>query len=69
MRDLVADVDIVHVESRAADFKGAEVCGKRAAAELGWSATTPFADGVARYVEWFNSQLEPPAVVVDPALP
>jgi len=24
----------------------------RAAAELGWQATTPFVDGVRRYVDW-----------------
>ena len=28
------------------------ICAERAHAELGWRATTSFADGVARYVEW-----------------
>ena len=39
-------------EGRAGDFSGAEVSGARAAAELGWTATTPFAEGLRRYVAW-----------------
>jgi UDP-glucose 4-epimerase len=52
VRDLVGDVEIVHTEGRAGDFAGAEVCGARAAAELGWRPRTGFAEGVARYLEW-----------------
>ncbi|MCW2989662.1 MAG: NAD-dependent epimerase/dehydratase [Solirubrobacterales bacterium] len=52
VKDILGDVEIVHTEGRAGDFKGAEVCGARAAAELGWSAKTPFAEGVRRYVDW-----------------
>jgi UDP-glucose 4-epimerase len=50
---LVAPVDIVHVEGRKGDFPGVEVSGERAARELGWRATTPFAEGARRYVEWW----------------
>lgn len=51
VRELVADVPIVHGPQRVADVKIAHVSGERAAAELGWRATTPFAEGVRRYVE------------------
>ena len=54
VRDLIGDVDILHVEARAGDFSGTEVSGARADAELGWTATTPFVDGVRRYVEWLR---------------
>jgi UDP-glucose 4-epimerase len=52
VRGLVGDVDIVHVDSRPGDFRGAHVSGRRAAEELGWRARTTFADGVARYLAW-----------------
>src|SRR4051795_8378117 len=54
VRDLIGDVDILHVEARAGDFSGTEVSGARADRELGWSASTPFVDGVRRYVEWLR---------------
>jgi hypothetical protein len=52
VRAVVGDVEIVHGPGRNGDFAGAPVSGERAAAELGWRATTPFAEGVRRYVEW-----------------
>jgi UDP-glucose 4-epimerase len=55
VRDLVGDVDILHVEKRAGDFSGTEVSGRRADLELGWTASTPFEDGVRRYVEWLRA--------------
>jgi len=51
VRDLVADVPIVHGPPRAADVELAQVSGERAAAELGWNPSTTFADGARRYVE------------------
>jgi UDP-glucose 4-epimerase len=54
VRDLVGDVEISHTEARAADFKGAEVCGRRAKEELDWQAKTSFATGVASYLEWYR---------------
>jgi len=56
VRDQVGDVDILHVEKRAGDFSGTEVCGARAERELGWTASTPFEDGVRRYVEWLRAR-------------
>ena len=53
VRELVAPVELIHVDGRAADFQGAIVSGERAARELGWRARTPFREGARRYVEWF----------------
>jgi UDP-glucose 4-epimerase len=52
VKELVGDVEIVHTESRAGDFGGKEVSNERALRELGWSASTPFREGVRRYVAW-----------------
>jgi UDP-glucose 4-epimerase len=52
VRDEVGDVELVLTEGRAGDFRGAEVSGARARAELGWEAATPFAEGLRRYVAW-----------------
>jgi UDP-glucose 4-epimerase len=56
VRDLVGAVDIVHSPGRVGDFRGAHVSGKRAATELGWRATTEFADGLRRYHDWYVEQ-------------
>ena len=61
VRELVGDVEIVHVPGRSGDFNGAPVSGERAMAELGWRPTTPFREGVRRCVEW--QRAAPPAVV------
>ena len=53
VQQLVQPVEIVHLEGRKGDFPGVEVSGERAARELGWRATTSFADGARRYVDWF----------------
>ena len=53
VQELVQPVEIVHLEGRKGDFPGVEVSGERAERELGWRATTPFAEGARRYVEWF----------------
>jgi len=52
--ELVGDVEVVHTPARTADFAGAEVCGARAAAELGWRPATSFAEGVERYLDWHS---------------
>ncbi|HEV7133115.1 MAG TPA: NAD-dependent epimerase/dehydratase family protein [Gaiellaceae bacterium] len=51
VQELVAPVDIVYMDSRPSDLRPVAISGARAAAELGWSATTTFAEGVRRYVE------------------
>jgi UDP-glucose 4-epimerase len=62
VRDVVGDVPIVHVEGRAGDLRGGNISGERAARELGWEATTAFADGVRRYVEWVTDDADTPRV-------
>jgi UDP-glucose 4-epimerase len=50
VRELVADVPVVHTAERLADVRIPSVSGERAAAELGWVPETGFADGVGRYL-------------------
>jgi UDP-glucose 4-epimerase len=57
VQELIGDVDILHVESRAGDFSGTEVSGERAARELEWEATTPFVEGVRRYIDWLRGPI------------
>jgi UDP-glucose 4-epimerase len=54
VRDLVAKVPIGYGPGRPADARINHVSGQRAAAELGWRATTPFVDGVQSYVDWLT---------------
>lgn len=54
VRDLVGDTDILHTEARTADFRGAEISSARAAAELGWRASTPLAQGLGAYLGWLS---------------
>src|SRR4051812_33465874 len=56
VKEAVGDTEIVHTEARAADFKGVEVCGERAQRELGWTARTPFSEGLGRYVAWVKQE-------------
>ncbi len=53
---LVGKTEIVYAPARPGDFGGKVVSSARARAELGWTAATPFADGVRRYVEWRRAQ-------------
>src|SRR5205807_1308467 len=41
---------------RPGDFGGKVVSSERADRELGWTAATPFSEGVRRYVEWRREQ-------------
>jgi UDP-glucose 4-epimerase len=56
VKELIGNVEIVHTPARPGDFGGKVVCSKRAERELGWTAATPFAEGVRRYVEWRREQ-------------
>jgi UDP-glucose 4-epimerase len=58
VQELVGDVDIVQTPTRPGDFNGKVVLSARAERELGWTAKTPFAEGVRRYVEWRQEQAE-----------
>jgi UDP-glucose 4-epimerase len=54
VRSVVGDVPVVHGSERPADVRLGHISGARAAAELSWTATTNFADGVRRYVDWLS---------------
>jgi UDP-glucose 4-epimerase len=60
VRELIGGVGIVRVPGRNGDFAGAPVSGERAGLELGWRPSTPFREGVARYVDWHRAQSAPP---------
>ena len=55
------DTGIVHTPARAGDFGGKEVSSERAGRELGWTATTPFAEGFRRYLDWRRVRNHAPA--------
>jgi UDP-glucose 4-epimerase len=75
--DEVGDVEVVRVPGRTGDFKGATISGRRAERELGWTATTTFAEGVRRYVAWHRDhygvqaeeEIAVPAAAAAAALP
>ncbi len=52
VQELIGDVEIEYTPARPGDFGGKVVCSLRAERELGWTAATPFSEGVRRYVEW-----------------
>ena len=54
VRTIVGDVPVVHGPERPADVRLGRISGARAAADLGWTASTTFADGVRRYVDWLS---------------
>jgi UDP-glucose 4-epimerase len=56
---VIGGVELQFTPGRTGDFAGAPVSGDRAEAELGWRATTPFDEGVRRYVAW-RQEIAPP---------
>jgi UDP-glucose 4-epimerase len=65
VRHLIGDVDIVHTHARPGDFRGVHVSGDRAARDLGWQASTSFAEGVRLYLDWHLAQQREPDVLTD----
>ncbi len=56
VKDLIGNVEIEYTPARPGDFGGKIVSSRRADRELGWTAATPFSEGVRRYVEWRREQ-------------
>jgi UDP-glucose 4-epimerase len=54
IRELVAEVPIVHGPERPVDVRIPTISGARAASELGWQPHVPFVDGVRRYLDWLS---------------
>lgn len=46
-------LDVEHLPARPGDFAGGTISAEKALSRLGWEATTPFREGLRRYVEWF----------------
>ncbi|MEA2249743.1 MAG: UDP-glucose 4-epimerase [Solirubrobacteraceae bacterium] len=57
VRRQVGATEVVHVPGRRGDLGMVDVGAERAAQELGWQASTPFGDGLARYVAWHRGAL------------
>jgi UDP-glucose 4-epimerase len=67
--NLIGDAEIVHSPGRNGDFGGAVISNERAAAELGWRASTPLKEGVRRYLAWLRPDRAPaPAPEPEPAV-
>jgi len=58
IQELMGDVEIVYTPARPGDFGGKIVSSDRAQRELGWTAATPFAEGVRRYIDWRHEQAQ-----------
>jgi UDP-glucose 4-epimerase len=52
VRARVGGGEVVCVPARTGDLPNRVVSSRRAREELGWEATTSFADGLSRYVRW-----------------
>ncbi len=52
VREIVGNTEITYTPARPGDLGTKIVSGERAQAELGWTAATPFAVGVRKYVDW-----------------
>ena len=55
-QELLGSGEVLITDERPGDFAGAVISGQRAADELGWTASTDFAEGARRYVEWRKAQ-------------
>jgi len=51
---LVGGVKIQYIEGRKGDFSGKDISNRKARQELGWSASTPFEQGVKKYIQWYR---------------
>jgi UDP-glucose 4-epimerase len=56
VQEIVGNTEIVYMPARPGDLGTKIVSGERAATELGWTAATPFREGVRRYVDWRREQ-------------
>jgi UDP-glucose 4-epimerase len=56
VQEIVGNTEIVYMPARPGDLGTKIVSGDRARGELGWTAATPFRDGVRKYVDWRREQ-------------
>lgn len=58
IRELIGPVEIQATPARPSDFSGKRVSSRRALTELGWIPTTPFREGLNRYINWYRQRQE-----------
>ena len=58
VREIMGSAEIAFTPARPGDFSGKAVSSERAAKDLGWRPSTPFREGMARYIAWFRSRHE-----------
>jgi UDP-N-acetylglucosamine:LPS N-acetylglucosamine transferase len=68
VRDLLGNVEIAYTPARPGDFGGKVVSSVRAREELGWTAGTPFTEGVRRYVAWRQDESAKAAAAAEQAV-
>jgi UDP-glucose 4-epimerase len=56
VQEIVGNTEIIYGPARPGDLGSKIVLSDRARDELGWTAATPFREGVRRYVEWRREQ-------------
>ncbi|HET8980490.1 MAG TPA: NAD-dependent epimerase/dehydratase family protein, partial [Solirubrobacteraceae bacterium] len=56
VQETIGNTEIVYTPARPGDLGTKIVSGDRARDELGWTAATPFADGVRKYIDWRRDQ-------------
>jgi UDP-glucose 4-epimerase len=56
VQEIVGNTEIIYGPARPGDLGSKIVLSDRARDELGWTASTPFKEGVRRYVEWRREQ-------------
>ena len=56
VQEIVGNTEIIYGPARPGDLGSKIVLSDRARDELGWTASTPFQEGVRRYVEWRREQ-------------
>ncbi|MFI5530114.1 NAD-dependent epimerase/dehydratase family protein [Kitasatospora sp. NPDC051853] len=52
---LLGPVTVERVPARAADYASRRISNAKAARLLGWKPSTPFDEGVRRYVDWYRA--------------
>jgi UDP-glucose 4-epimerase len=68
VQEIVGNTEIVYMPARPGDLGSKIVSGERARDELGWTAATPFSEGVRRYVDWRRAQAAREAVAEEQAI-
>jgi UDP-glucose 4-epimerase len=56
VQEIVGNTEIIYGPARPGDLGSKIVLSDRARDELGWTASTPFKEGVRRYVDWRREQ-------------